>query len=120
MNLGSAILALPTETITIERRSGAYSNGLWVAVPDGSPFDIQASVQQATGRDLQRLPQGQRKEGGLVLFIPSDDATVRIADKAAGKLADRFSFRGDLYEIDHVEDWTSEGYQRAIATLRAT
>lgn len=119
MNLGIAILALPTETLTIERRTGTYVAGVWTPVPDGAPFDVQAGMQPATGRDMLRAPEGQRKAEGWVLFVASSSGALRLADKDTGALADRFTFRGQLYELDHAEDWATEGYQRCLATMRA-
>lgn len=101
------------QALTVSRRgAGTLDHGRFTpATP--TTFDIAASVQPVSGRDLLRLPEGLRTRELVAVFTGGD---LRTADEAAGLAADRFVYGGRTYEVQTLEDWTQlGGYRKAIA-----
>ena len=102
-----ALGVIPQETLTINR-PGATTRvmGRPQAGPDTQQTTITATVQPATGRDLLRLPEGQRgKETVLVLSL----GELRLRDK--------FDRNGGTYEVEHVKPWDGAFYDALAQRL---
>lgn len=82
----------------------------------GSSYEIQvvASVQPLTGRELMRLPEGERTRERMVVFTA--DALHTQSDDHAG---DEIIIDGDVWEVERVENWsTLGGYWRSFVVRR--
>jgi hypothetical protein len=112
VTLADAITALATGTYVVTRPGpGAWATGLFVEDAP-STFSIVASVQPTSGKDLARLPEGERSAARITLFTVTELRTASIAGKT---LSDRVAYRGETYEVEHVDAWESGGFYKAIA-----
>jgi hypothetical protein len=96
-----AISMLGASTYTVTRfAQSSWTDGEHVR---GAPstFDIVASIQPLTGRELQDLPEGQRNVGNLNCY--TETLLLTGEDQAA---PDRLDYKGTDYEVQAVEDWT--------------
>ncbi len=76
-----------------------------------TPFATSGSMQPLSGRDLQRLPEGDRATEQLWYYTK---ATLLTSDVATGRVADLVNVGGVSYEVQTVEDWSASGnYYRA-------
>jgi len=109
---------LGAETIT-RRRYAATSWGT-----DGRPVlgtstdtSIVASVQVATGEDLQRLPEGFRSAEAIRVFTATE---LRVGDQRSKLEADRLVRGSIVYQVQHVEpEHPLIQHYEAIATRMA-
>lgn len=110
MRLSPVVESFAT-TVTLTRTAeGSYVEGRYVPGVS-TTSELRAAVSPASPRDLQALPEGLRTEQ-LMQFFAS--VALRTAE-AAGSPADRVTFGGYTYEIQHVEDWSVQaGYWRAV------
>lgn len=116
-DLSGAVLALgqPLPLNVIRYASSDYLEGrLQDAEPlidEAGTFQIFASVQPSSGRDMAVLPEGQQSSEALTLFTTTELYTVGSTHGA-----DIVEFEGSTWEVQHVERWASLGnYWRAIA-----
>lgn len=86
--------------VTIERQApGGFVNGLWQ--PGAiEAVTILASVQPASGRDMERLPEGRRQAGAVRIFT---DATLQL--EAGAQKADRIVLPQGTYEVAIADEW---------------
>ena len=107
--LSGTIRRLANAECPVERRSGSYVDGRWVA---GAPerFSVLASVQPLGGASLLRLSEGQRSREQIVVFT---ETALRIADASTAIPADLVTWRGHQYEVQTVEGWDS--FWRCVA-----
>lgn len=102
--VAAVISALASGTYTVTRYgAGSYVEGEHTE-GTASTFDIKASVQPMSGRELMKLPEGERTQDNLVVLTASE---LRTREGTAQ--ADRLSIDGATYEVLGVEDWYSEG-----------
>lgn len=83
---------------------------------DATTFEIIASLQPMTGRELDRLPEGLRNKGAsacysntpLLSAIPSQNTVPdRIEDPVSG----------EIWQVEKVDDWfATAGYCLATVT----
>jgi len=76
-------------------------NGRRVA-PAVSTFEIIASVQPASGREVERLPEGLRSRETMTVYTRSE---LRPAQPESGTEADRISIDGADFEVLSVRRW---------------
>lgn len=90
------------DTTRKRQAAGEYIDGIWY---DGgwTEATITASVQPASGTDLERLPEGLRTTDIVTVF--TSDA-LRVANETSGYKSDRVVFQGEEYEVIEVEQWT--------------
>jgi len=91
-----------TRTITIQRMSGSYNAGHWIA---GNPTSIvmTGSVQASSGDKVETLMEGKRFSGSLDLFV---DQPLVMADPKRGVQGDRYvDEKGDIWEVVLGNDW---------------
>lgn len=96
---------------------GSWVNGIW---QEGAPsaFVIQTSLQPASRNDMELLPEGRRGRQTFALYCQHG---LRMTDDNAGTNADRAEIYGDMYTIQHVENWANGliPHYKAIATREA-
>lgn len=103
-------------TYPVTRRPrGGYVNGV-ATTGITSTFSIQASVQPASGRDLERLPEGRRALSTTIIFTTTKLIT---GGQNSPNDADLVLIEGAPWEIQHVEQWAQQSetgtYYRCIA-----
>lgn len=94
----------PTGKYTVIRRHAATSakgkSKASTVAPD--EFEVTASVQPATGRDLQRLPEGRRTEETKTVITTT---RLQVGGQGAEYEADRVVIDGAEWEAQNVKDW---------------
>lgn len=110
-DMSDVVESMITDTYAVTRRSASvYADGR-LQDPVDQIFSINASVQPATGRDLQRLPEGTRTAEVRAIFTTSELLTQGV-DQSPDVLA----IEGFAYEVQTVEQWGSVGnYFKALA-----
>lgn len=76
------------------------TTGYWTT-PAATDTTILASVQEASGEDLQVLPEGERKREAVKVY--TETAELRTANQHAGIQADRVVISSIVYEVAHTE-----------------
>jgi len=93
---------IPRKTLTAYRTAaGSFLNGIYTPGVETS-FSISASVQPASGKTLERLPEGRRLFETVVLFSSDllyslDDGTVSAPDQVL--------VNGKRFEVYSSEIW---------------
>jgi hypothetical protein len=77
-----------------------------------SPFWIYATVVPANGRQLQRLPEGDRVAAGMAFYT----ATELIAS-SPGYAGDIIYWKNQPYLVQYVDDYSENGMWAAVCTL---
>lgn len=110
--IAATIFRFVTGTYTVKRRGAVgYERGVAV-VEAPSTFEIQASVQPLGGRELMRLPEGDReRERRLVFTVDALDVTG-----GGGSKADVIVIDGEDWEVTNVEAWPTFGFFKATVT----
>lgn len=82
--------------------------------PEDFKFEVQASVQPLSDKELQQLPEGMRNQGTVWVFSDCELLTVSTSEC---RVPDRFECNGVTYQIQSVEDWSqTTGHYRCRAT----
>jgi hypothetical protein len=110
--MGPTISRLASGTFTVTRPSGNYVQGRWVEGA-AETLEILASVQPATPKELQRLPEGDRTKAVIAIWTTTE---LRTASSPPGAQADRVTYAGSTYEVQAVEAWDLGGYWKALAS----
>ncbi len=84
------------------RRAGYYDRGVY-QTRACAPTWHKGNFQPAGQRDVDRLPEGSRTDGAVVLFT---DVELRTTD-APNAVADRVAYQGVTYEVSGLERWPS-------------
>lgn len=104
MSLQAVITAFATGTYAVTRRgAGAYVNGYFVAA-GSSQFNITASVQPVTGRELRALPEAYHSEVVKVLYT-----TTELFTRTPTQSPDVVAIDSEDYEVFKVETWEAFG-----------
>jgi hypothetical protein len=98
-----------------QRSGGAYVNGFWVSASPTTLNGVAASVTPARGNDLLRLPEGRRNEEAIRILTRT---ALSSGDKSIGREADRVTWLGRVYEVEHLQSWDGAFYD-AIAVRTA-
>ncbi|MEE9481216.1 MAG: hypothetical protein V3V34_11835 [Kiloniellales bacterium] len=97
---------LGKESVTVERRTGDYVDGLFV-VDSTTTFPAIIAVQPAPGRVLERLPEGARSSTTLRAWAEPEEPALRTADTPGGILPDVvIRANGLRYHVHETVDWT--------------
>ncbi len=77
---------------------------------------ILASIQPATSKDMQNLPEGRRTRSTFALF--TDTELLTSDDGASPKKADQVTIAGDVFEVMAVERWQNNviNHYRAVVS----
>lgn len=107
MNIASLISSFSTGTYTVTRRTrGTVSYG---KIQDGTEttFTITASVSPASGRDLQKVPEGFRANQVFAVITTTQLYTSDQvdADTEGGYQPDEISINSRAHLVEHVERW---------------
>ncbi len=89
-------------------QGGDYVDGYWVETGENT-IAITASIQPATGKDLQNVEEGRRNSGVFAVFTSTEIRTAEQATASAdpGTEADELVINGQRYEAVHVEPWAN-------------
>lgn len=71
-------------------------------------ISVQASVSQAKGADLKKLPEGRRTNNTICIFTTSLlqlGGQLGPVDSSGSFEADRIAYNGSVYELAHLETW---------------
>lgn len=102
-----------TGTYTVTRTAPRTLTKGRANAPSTSSVSIRASAQQASGRDLAVFPEGNYPTDAIVFYTATELLTAGAAQEA-----DVVTYRGESYEIQHVERWDDLGnYFKAIGVL---
>jgi hypothetical protein len=117
-DMSDVIAELGGELVTVKRYAKVrYSKGIQVAGAI-EEFEIIASVQPLTGRELDRLPEGLRAREVRELYTVEKLFTADTA-KESGQPPDDVELDGMLWEVQTLEDWnTLAGYFRAVVARK--
>jgi hypothetical protein len=104
VNLIGVINSFATGTYTVSRRAvGTSTDGRYTpAAP--TTFDIRASIQPVTGREIAALPEPRRGAEVKVVYT----TTVLRTESPAGA-ADVVAIDGENWEVWKVERWEAFG-----------
>lgn len=75
-------------------------------------FDALGSIQPATPKELERLPEGDRHKETVAVFTAT---ALRAGDEETGTAPDWLERHGALYEVTSLDNWTTEGFCHALA-----
>ncbi len=114
-----AVDVLASETISISRRTGgshSQATGRWTSAGPVVTSGIAASVQPARGDDLLRLDEGRRNMEAIVICTKTllQPGAKRKTVGGDAVEADRVTWEGVVYEVEHVKPWNDRFYD-AIA-----
>jgi hypothetical protein len=104
MPLSDVITSFYTGTYKVTRTGGgSFTNGVY-ALGTTSTFDITASIQPVTGRDLQVLPEGQHANETKVVYT-----TTELKTRDPSNAGDKITINGEAWEVFRVERWEAFG-----------
>jgi len=118
LDAADLIDSLSTGSYSVTRRPHAtFTAG--IAVPQSpTTITITASVYQATGRDLQRLPEERRSIATMRIFTTTRlyvGAEIGTGTEATYD-ADRITIDGVVYELQTVGAWPGQvGFYDCLA-----
>jgi hypothetical protein len=109
MSLRDSITSLASGTYTVTRTDtgtrvgnfGRYTAG------DASTFEIVASIQPATGRQLRDLPEGQRGDETIAIYTKTEIRTRSPGEP--GNEPDVIAYRDEPWTVTQVKRWESFG-----------
>jgi hypothetical protein len=111
---------LGAEAVTL-RRFAAGSRGTDGRFAPGATTDttIYASMQPVSGRDLQRLPEGERSRDALKAYT---ETALQTAEAGGLLLSDRIVYGGRVYEVFQVQPWVGPlpHYEALVLRLAET
>lgn len=70
---------------------------------DGQPFTMVAAIQRLKEFEAQLLPEGLRNRASIKLWTLTP---MNVLDEKKGIFGDRLTWKGTLYEVMAVDDWT--------------
>ncbi len=101
-------------TLLTPKAPGAYGlDGRWVDTAYDSELLVGASIQRASGKDLQLLPQGLWTEEVFKIFSP----VFLQPTQKDGPRGNRLQYQGDTFEVHSCSDRSDNGlFYMALAT----
>lgn len=102
------------EDIILKRAAvGEYVRGVWTEAAAPAPVTLKASVNPATGRQRETLPEGYRLRDAFIMYIATlDYDLVQPMRKGVGKSdQDVINYKGQDYSVYSVpDDYSSHGF----------
>lgn len=104
-----------TADLYIERfGGGAYVDGRWVN-EQPTLVALTANVQPAGGRQLMRLPEGERTRENITVWCTS---AIRPTSRSEGKPGDIVLWNDKRFEVVTLNDWSANGdYWEALCSM---
>ena len=100
---------LGAQRFTYTRNAGTWVGGRMV-LGTGSKITATGIIQAPTPEMLVFFPEGERREGQIVVYTPT---TLRLSE---GKdVSDIITWRGEDYRVVRVDRWDDYGYNVAYA-----
>ena len=111
-DLSDVVDAFATGTYQVTRYSpSSYGTDGRLQPSAVSTFYVDASVQPATGRDLQRLPEGTRTTETLAVF-----SSTELKVQSPAQAPDVITVGAFSYEVKSAEQWGDVGaYWKCLA-----
>lgn len=113
MNLLSVIKSFKTGDYTVTRRLQTAAIKGIAQPPTLSNFIIEACVQPAMGRMLQRLPEGVRQSEIKVVFCKEE-----LLTNSNTQLSDLVTINGKDFEVSNVKPFDELGNYFEILTVK--
>ena len=114
INVGPVVSLLASDIIEVTTCTGGYdSAGVYQLDPWPVPpptRQLRCSVQPTSGKDLERVPEGQRINASITVY--SRESLTLGAVPAV--VPDRFTWRGQEYAAIGSSQWDSAGYWRTV------
>lgn len=106
LDVTDVVADFATETLIVTRASAAptYVHGKLVPAT-ATTFNTAAHVQPSGGRDVLRLPEGQRSREAITVWSVADLAVA----VEGGPKGDRFTWNGNTYEVQAIKAWRAAG-----------
>jgi hypothetical protein len=106
LDVSDVVAGFATETLNVTRASAAPTYVHGKLVPAASTtFPTAAHVQPSGGRDVLRLPEGQRSREVITVWSAAD----LVAAAEGGPKGDRFTWNGNTYEVQVIKAWRAAG-----------
>lgn len=104
-DIADAVDALATGNYSVSRPTpGGYDTNGRVIAPTFAALTVRASITPARGRDILRLPEGNRSTEAIAILATSEV-----------KVDDRITYNGRVYVVGHSAPWFG-GFWEAVAT----
>lgn len=116
MSLGADIIrSMGGKPYQVTRSGGGeYVKGEWVEIAQQT-LQIVASIQPLSGREIERLPEGDRiRESKKGYFVEA----VRPSSEITGAAADLVLIEGKQFQVYNVEPWPHYWKALLVATPR--
>lgn len=110
-NLLDAIALAGSALYTVKPGAAAtYVNGIATRGAEPAPVQVPACVVPITGKDLQRLPEGERTMERRAVFTG-----YPLRTSGPGRWADVVVIEGEDWQVENPEDWSAlGGFVRAV------
>jgi len=103
-----------SKPVVIQRsKPGAHDeHGRWKEAPT-EEISIDAVVQPARGKELQRLPEGRRTSESIKVYTTTPLFSAEVEDQ---NQPDILVWQGKKYQIETIDNWEEYGdYYKALA-----
>lgn len=99
----------------ILRQQGTWLNGRFIS----EKFEIPSSgiIDTLNTREISMLPEGDQIMGGVRIYTKTPLHTTRN-NNGDSNISDEISFHGEFYKINQVNDYSDQGYYKAIAVRK--
>lgn len=112
LSIALSAFAVPGGITVLRREPGATVDGMYIEPEPTETRGVQASVQPASGEDLELLEEGARKREAITAWTKYELRTALQESHPA----DRVVYQGSTYEVMHVRNWGQVGgYWKAVA-----
>jgi hypothetical protein len=102
------------QSFTITRRIGKWVKGRWT---DAGTIDevVTGVIQPANTDDIEMLPSGDAIRGAIKIHTLEP---LRVTNEANKTKCDEVTWRGEAYKVVQVDDFSQNGYYKALAVRR--
>lgn len=95
--------------VTIYRSQGQFGPGGWVNQTTQIP--AYGSLQPATAKSLQMIPEGDRVEGAIQFFTTQP---IYSTSEDQSRISDQIMWQENMYRVSGIFKWNEFGYYGAI------
>lgn len=112
MSVADTVLAEAASYTVTRFAAGTRAKGVYTPGA-GTAITRLMAVQPATGKEIDRLPEGARNRETLRCYSSED---LRAPEQGTSTGGDRFTYNGAVFEVVKVDDRSRDGgYWRAFA-----